>query len=350
MRVAVVAPSRFPVREPYAGGLEAFCAQLVTALQRARIDVDFYAARGSVGHERAWEFPGVDWTGHESEATDHTYPPGEREKEDEAFARLQAHLAQERYDVVHNNSLHPGLFGLPHLLTTLHTPAFWEMQDRIAEVSDPGRFAAVSRTTASSWRLPTAPWIVPNGVDTTVWHPADPDPGRESPEIDALWFGRIIPDKGLHLAIDACRAAGLPLTVVGRSGDASYWDRELAHRDGPDITWLGEKSHAELAALVSRARVVLVTPCWDEPFGLVTIEAMACGTPVAAVPRGGVAEILSQPGAPGVLAASSEAADLADAVIAARGIGRRETADYAQVHFSLDALVGRYTRLYEEVA
>lgn len=292
LSIALIAPARFPILQPYAGGLESFCDQARRAFNIYGHHVDLYAAHGSEGHVREYEFPGVDWTGHEGERTDHTYPPGERDKEDEAFVRLVKHLAQSDYDVIFNNSLHPELFEtaeeLPShtaLRTTLHTPPLKDVEDAINESSHPGKFAAVSGSTGRSWTLPSTPVVIPNTFDERMWLPARGE--------GAIWFGRIVPEKGLHLAIEAARAAGLHLTVAGRVGNPDYYATEVAPRLGEDITMVGECSQEELAKIVRSAGVCLVTPQWEEPFGLVVIEAMASGTPVAALARGGVVENLA---------------------------------------------------------
>lgn len=104
MKIALVGPSRYPIREPYAGGLEAFCHTMVRALRSLGHDVDFYAAKGSDGNVKDFELPGVDWGDSTENATDTGYPDGERERELAAFAGLRDHLVAVGYDVVHNNA------------------------------------------------------------------------------------------------------------------------------------------------------------------------------------------------------------------------------------------------------
>lgn len=352
LRIAFIGPARYPVREPYAGGLEAFCHTMVAALREQGHEVDFYAAEGSDGNVKDFELPGVDWGEHPEDATDTTYPAGGKEREDAAFAELRRRLVREDYDVVHNNCLNPLIFPGPHspeplpMLTTLHTPLVEEIQDAVSAVGRAaGRFAAVSRTTAQDWRLPTEPVIIPNGVDVRKWAPG---PGGEQ----AVWFGRLVPEKGAHLAIDACRAAGIPLVLAGRNGEHHYFREEieprLARAGGPPVRWLGECSHAELRKLVAHCSVAAVTPRWEEPFGLVAFEALACGTPVAGFNRGGMGELLVD--APAVLAPADDVSALAAAIVEAQDIDRAAAREWVVANHSLTETARRYTEVFAHVA
>ncbi|KGF15439.1 glycosyltransferase [Corynebacterium freneyi] len=354
LRIAVIAPSRYPIRQPYAGGLEAMVAALVAGLRTAGHHVDLFAARGSGGHVAEVEFPGVDWTGHEGPKSDNGYPPGERERETAAFERLAGYLATGGYDVIHNNSLHPVPLTMPRpvgtaLVTTLHTPPFVEMQDPIARATvngkaDVGHFVAVSAHTASLWALPDGADVVPNGVDVDTWAPG---PG-DGP---AVWFGRIIPDKAPHLAVAAARRAGVPLTVAGRIGDEAYAREVLApeiDRCAPGtVTVIGEMSHGELAGIVGRASACLVTPEWDEPFGLVAAEAAACGTPVAAFARGGLSEVVAT--GIGRTADPGDVDGLARALHEAMDLDRSTVRAAAVRHLSVTAMIERYDAVYRRI-
>lgn len=348
LRIALVGPARYPVREPYAGGLEAFCHTLVAALRALGHEVDFYAAEGSDGNVKDFELPGVDWGANATDATDTTYPEGGRERENAAFVALRRLLVARGYDVVHNNSLNPFIFPsaespepLP-MLTTLHTPMVEEIQAAVTAAGlRAGRFAAVSRTTARDWRLPTEPVIIPNGVNVDVWQPG---PGGDT----AVWFGRLVPEKGAHLAIDACRKAGIPLVLAGRNGDHHYVRDEIEPRLGHGVEWIGELPHAELRRLVASCAVAVATPRWEEPFGLVAFEAMACGTPVAAFRRGGMGELLRD--APACLAPADNVEALAAQTDKAQTLNRSQVREWVVEHHSLAQTAKRYTDIYRQVA
>ncbi len=348
LRIAFIGPARYPVREPYAGGLEAFCHTMVQALRAQGHCVDFFAAKGSDGNDPEFELPGVKWGENIDQATDTTYPAGGKEREDAAFAQLRRLLVQRDYDVVHNNSLNPLVFRGAHspeplpMVTTLHTPRVEELQAAItAAGTHAGSFAAVSRTTAADWELPAPAHIIPNGVNVDTWQPG---PGGHQ----AVWFGRLVPEKGAHMAMDACRLAGVPLVLAGRNGDHSYVREEIEPRLAPgQATWLGEMPHSELRSLVANCAVTVASPRWEEPFGLVAFESMACGTPVAAFQRGGMGELLQR--APVALAAPDDVDALAAAIHRARRIDRAEVRRWVVEHHSLTQTARAYVELYRQI-
>jgi glycosyltransferase involved in cell wall biosynthesis len=183
--------------------------------------------------------------------------------------------------------------------------------------------------------------VIPNGISLETWRYR-----RRPRRGGAVWSGRIVPEKGLHLAVEAARGAGMPLTIAGPVQDREYFERCLEGA-GSEIEYVGHLESAALATLVGDAEVALVTPCWEEPFGLVAIEALACGTPVAAFARGALPEILDR--RTGALARPGDAGDLARAIAVARALPRSACRRRAERRFSLEAMTDRYLAAYRSL-
>jgi glycosyltransferase involved in cell wall biosynthesis len=241
--------------------------------------------------------PPVRWSS-DHDASDSTYPPGYLEAAEDALHDAMDWVAahSDAVDLVDNHSLHPvplqraGEWGVP-MITTLHTPPLPPMLAAIGSTAS--RLVAVSEHTAREWRGAGARDVTVqhNMVDTATWRLGSG--GR-----DLAWFGRIVPEKAPHLAIAAARRAGTALTLVGRIGDIGYFEDVVRPLLGARISYAGEMRAHDVARLVGSSAAVLVTPDWDEPFGLVVAEALATGTPVAAFARGGVPEVIGDnPGA-----------------------------------------------------
>jgi glycosyltransferase involved in cell wall biosynthesis len=206
-------------------------------------------------------------------------------------------------------------------------------------------YVAVSEATATMWRHVThADYVIPNGIDLTHF----PYQAEASNPPYLVWYGRIVPEKGLDYAIDAARLAGLPLRIAGPISNQGYFDVEIAPRLGPDVEHFGHLSHQELAPLVGGAVAAFCTPCWEEPYGLVVAEALACGTPVAAFRRGGIPALLNKDC--GVLAEPDDASSLASAALAASLLNRSNCRANAERYCDADRMVDEYEALYRQLA
>ncbi|GAA4672268.1 glycosyltransferase family 4 protein [Nocardioides nanhaiensis] len=346
LRVCLVAHARYPVCEPFAGGLEAMTFHLAAELVRRGHEVSLFAAPGSDPALDVRELPVVGPAQPRTARLDTDAPPGVEMLEHHAYLALMLDLAahgSRRFDVVHNNSLHhlpvamaPALGDLP-VITTLHTPPLWWLRSAIELDGGRSRFVAVSEHTAQAWASTVHCEVVHNGVDLTRW-PAGDGGGP------AVWSGRITPEKAPHEAIDAARLAGVPLVLAGPVMDEDYHRRMVVPRLGGSVRHLGHLDQQELAGLLGRATVALVTPAWDEPYGLVAAEAMACGTPVAAYARGALPEVLDDRS--GRLARPGDPADLARALLEARELDRAGVRAAAHERTSLTRMVDDYERLY----
>ena len=323
LRVLVVAPSRYPLRQPHAGGLEACVWDRVRWLRARGHEVTLCAAEGSdfLGDVPEFRLPVPEWTRPE-DSSDTEYPEGYAAAVDSAYDGALDRLIADRhlYDVVDNHSLNPAPIrwsraaGIP-VVTTLHTPPLEPMLEAASEVRDsPHRFVAVSQATARAWSVEGVDaFVFPNGIDTDQWTRGD---GGSS----WVWSGRVVPEKAPHLAIEAARSAGAHIVLAGRIGDVDYFEQEIVPRLGAHARYVGPLRQPDLCRLVGSSAVALVTPMWEEPFGLVIAEALATGTPVAAFDIGGVSEVLAgMPGAATVMPGDVVALGEAAAQLAAEG-------------------------------
>lgn len=349
LRICLIASSRFPVSEPFAGGLEAHTFSLARELARRGHEVTLYAGRGSDPMLGVRALDVVDFHSSDLARADVGSWPEQWMQEHHAYLALMLDLAQQTpsaFDVIHNNSLHhlpvamASALAVP-MVTTLHTPPVAWLESALRFAPDHSRFVAVSGQLARSWAHAVAATTITNGVDTDLWTLG---PGRG----DAVWFGRLVPEKAPHLAIDAARLAGVAIDLAGPIHDRSYFEREIAPRLGRDVRLLGHLRQTELAAVVGRARVAVVTPAWEEPYGLVAAEAMSCGTPVAAVRRGAMPEVVDEES--GRLAAPGDTTDLAWAIHEASALDRVVVRDNVCRRYGLSRMVDEYELLYRSMA
>ncbi|WCT72686.1 glycosyltransferase family 4 protein [Sphingomonas naphthae] len=346
MRIAIIAHLKYAIREPFAGGLEMHTHMLARSLRARGHDVTLFASTHSdpvLGVEAICEETSLLETGI-AEANDVAFF-----REHHAYLQLMTELRSRSFDVIHNNSLHYLPVSMAEtiatpMLTTLHTPPFCWLESGIRLNRGPMRYVAVSKATADMWsHVAKVDDIIPNGIN--LRHFPYCASGDGQPYL--VWYGRIVPEKGLDHAIDAARLAGMPLRIAGPVSDESYYREMIVPRLGGDITHVGHLAHDQLAGLVGEASAALCTPRWEEPYGLVVAEALACGTPVAAYRRGGVPALLSEDC--GVLAEPDDVASLAAAAIAAARLSRTACRDYAERHCDADRMVDRYEAVYQEL-
>ncbi|MET0475625.1 MAG: glycosyltransferase [Mycobacterium sp.] len=350
LRIALIAPNRFPIRQPFAGGLEAHVWHLARALAEEGHRVTLFAARDS---DPASDHPHVTVeTLSRSAAASRPVPmPGAVfESDHHAYVKLMLELTDPRgarFDVIHNHSLHQVPIAMaPRLttpmLSTLHTPPFSWLESVIGAKRGEGvTFAAVSRHTADAWSHVVSPvLVVPNGVDVHRWPVGHG--GRY-----LVWSGRITPEKGTHLAVAAAAQSGLRLVLAGPIGNADYFREKIAPLLSERTVYAGHLEQAELASVVGGAAAALVTPLWDEPYCLVVAEALSCGTPVVAFARGGIPEVLDR--TCGRLVAPRDVAAMAAAIPEAIRLSRGDVRASAIATCGAPAMVDRYLAIYRDL-
>ena len=183
----------------------------------------------------------------------------------------------------------------------------------------------------------------------------DPRKYRFQPEVapDAplVFLSRVEELKGAHLAIEVARATGRRLLIAGNHGDSGpdgeYWETRIRPRLGDGIEYVGPVDDAHKEALLGQAAAMIVPVQWDEPFGIVFAEALACGTPVISCPRGALPEIVRE-GLDGFLVRG--VGDACGAVRSLSRISRATCRRRAEETFSLPVIASRYETLYREVA
>ena len=348
MKIAVLAHIRHPVRPPFMGGMEAHAWHLSRALADRGHEVTLFASGDSeVGggvrlHPVVAEHYDRALPWHEFHGT-----PALNEHLDAAFARAGHDLVAGGFDVAHNNTLHrfpPRLSRKARLpmVSSMHVPPFDTLRRAMNDSLAPWHLATTTSALQRQrwWDTPPAEArVVGNGIALADW-PFEPE-GDGS----AVWAGRITPTKGTHLAAQAARIAGVPLTIFGSIEHRDYFEQEVRSLLGDGIRYGGHIDGAALAAEIGRASALLFTPLWDEPFGLVAIEAMACGLPVAAVEMGAVREVIGDSGA---YAPANDPEALARALTRAMALPRAAARARVEARFSIRAMIEGYEALYAE--
>ena len=159
------------------------------------------------------------------------------------------------------------------------------------------------------------------------------------------FLGRIAPDKGVREAIEIARDSEMPLVMAAKCrepAEVACFEREVAPHIGRGVVWLGEIDTREKYEMLGRAAALVFPIRWPEPFGMVMIEAMACGTPVLATAFGSVPEVVSE-GVSGVIRPTADA--LRSALAAALAIPRRSCREHVARRFSADAMADAYERV-----
>jgi glycosyltransferase involved in cell wall biosynthesis len=265
---------------------------------------------------------------------------------------LAAHLTllhevrrrKDRFDIIHFHvdMVHFPFFEdiAPRTLTTLHGRL--DLTDLPEVYRRWARYPLASISDAQRADLPFASWAgtVYHGIPETLFAFSPAPAGY------LAFLGRICPEKGVDRAIRIARRLGVKLRIAAKvdAADTAYFEADIRPLlDDPLIEFIGEIGDDQKAAFLGEAEALLFPIDWPEPFGLVMIEAMACGTPVVAYRRGSAPEVIDE-GVTGFLADDEEEA--ASAVIRARALDRREIRRRFERRFSAVAMARAYLDLY----
>jgi len=334
LHVAMIAPPYFDIPPTAYGGIEAVVADLVDALIDRGHEVTLI---GAGRHQtRAQRFLAT----YQRQPADRL---GESLPEVVHAAQVARLLEGLNADVVHDHTVAGPLLARGRAVptvVTVHGPATGEPGTYYSALGSTVGLVAISE--AQRAKAPGLPWTatVHNGIRPDTF------PFRAEKDEFALFLGRFHPDKAPHLAVDAARAAKLPIVLAGKCSEPAertYFSREVEPRLGPDATMFGVADAAAKRDLLARAACLVFPICWDEPFGLVVIEAMACGTPVVALRRGAAPELIL-PGQTGVIV--DHPCELADAIAEARRLDPWICRKHVQQNFTTDLMAAAYEDVY----
>ncbi|MFD1213228.1 glycosyltransferase family 4 protein [Arthrobacter sp. GCM10027362] len=336
MRIGLVAPPWIPVPPPAYGGTEMVVDLLARGLAAAGHEVLLAASSDSACPVPL--VPGLD-------ASD---PRNLGASDVELAHVVRAYEAMAGVDLVHDHTLAGPLYRhrppqLP-LVATNHGP-FTPLQSVIYRaMSRDVAVVAISRHQAST----AAPGI---SIARVIHHGLDTDaiPVGTGSGGYGCFLGRMNPDKGIAEAISIARAAGMPLKIAAKMREPTeidYYETVIKPMLCPGVDFLGEISPQEKYALLGDAVALLNPIQWDEPFGLVMIEALATGTPVIGTPRGAAPEIIV-PGRTGFLASSGQ--ELAGFLQRAAELNRAECRAHVERHFSARRMVEDHLLLYADM-
>ncbi|MGA2470650.1 MAG: glycosyltransferase family 4 protein [Solirubrobacteraceae bacterium] len=339
LRIAMLAPPWIPVPAPGYGGVESVVSTLTEALVRRGHDVTLLCAPGS---ESAADVVTLLDVARPNEIERSLY---EADHVARAFEVIDRAAADRPFDVVHDHCGFTALAMADRIATplvhTLHGPFTAATSAFYAHHANKGTVVAISRA-----QLATAPpglagaTVVPNPIDVRAW------PLQEQKGDYLLWVGRMTAVKGPHRAIAAAKLAGVPLVLAGviQPGQQEFFDREVApHIDGEQIRFIGEIRGEAKISLFAGARALLTPILWEEPFGMVMVEAFACGTPVIAFREGAACELV-QHGETGFLV--DDAAGMAAAVGQLGSISPAACRAWVIEHCDAGVVARAYERVY----
>jgi len=337
VRIAVLSPVWFPAPPTGYGGIEWIVSLLADGLVEAGHDVTLFASGDSRTKAKL--------------ASIYDVAPSA----DIGLSRVEVRHAlacferAHEFDVINDHSgqtaaVIAGAIDTP-TVHTVHGPLLGEpgeVYEQIARVSPRTRLISISMNQRADH--PELPWLanIPNALDFSLY-PATPHRGDY-----LLYLGRMTPEKGAHRAVAVAIETGVPLKLAGKRREPAehhYFNEFVAPhlRDGL-IEYVGEVTHGEKVELLQDARATLFPIDWEEPFGLVLIESMACGTPVIATRRGSVPEVLEH-GRTGVIV--DDVSEMAGALAAADTLDPLELRRVAAERFSKARMVEDYLAAYE---
>ncbi len=342
MRILHLAPLWYPVSRDAPGGIETYLTGLIAALSRLGIENTLIASGDSVTDAELVPAVARHLVGEMKAGVAGIYAYYEQHELMLTLERLH------EFDVVHSH-VGPGAYmlsgasGSGHkVLHTEHNPVYHDLEWFVGQ--HPAMWlSTVSEFQARKLRAHGASrcHVIHNGIDVSAFT-FQPEAGDE-----LLFIGRMEQEKGPDIAVQVARALDRRLVLAGPITDQDFFDRTIKPFLDDRIRYVGVVDHREKDRLFGAARCVLMPSRWDEGFGLVTIEAMACGTPVVALANGALPEIIES-GVTGYV--SSGCSKFPHLVTQAMNLDRRVVRERTVQQFTIDVAARRYRQLYSRIA
>ena len=368
LRITIIAHCLYPIAQPYAGGLEMITQLICDELVAQGHEVLLYAHKDS--RTQATLVPML--TRAEFDATVY-----ENEHDTLGMSReeMYQYLVYQRVlrdiierdtrgeiDIVHNHSLHhiPMMTGQAfgaRFFTTFHTPIFPQLRLALLTLrhGTSTQFTAISTHQQRLFSEFVPSHIVYNGIDVESFI-ANTEPTdsliNEHSEV-YFWYGRICPEKGTHLAMQYCMEAGKKLIIAGPKSNEDYFNKQVApllsqdRKNGEQklFDYIGHVTKDEINQHLVQATAMLFTSTWDEPYGLILAESLACGTPVIGFDVGASAEIVTP--STGIIVAKEDKEAFIKGFSKIKHISRQACRKRALQFCSVSAMVEGYLALYK---
>jgi glycosyltransferase involved in cell wall biosynthesis len=337
MRIAQVAPLWESVPPKLYGGTERIVSYITEELVRLGHDVTLFASGDSVTQARLE--PGCPQS--------LRLKTGVFNRDAPLITLTERAFSSSDFDLIHS---HLDFFGFPlarrcpvPVVNTLHGRL--DLQELAAVYGEYAELPLVSISDAQRLPLLEANWraTVYHGLPSELYR-LHPEPGKY-----LAFLGRIAVEKRADHAIELAKRVGIPLRIAAKvdPSDRIYFEREIEPLlDHPLIEFVGEITDAEKDDFLGNALALVCPYDWPEPFGLVLIEAMACGTPVLAYRRGSIPEVI-EPGVTGFICDSVE--EMARALEGVPVLSRERCREQFDRRFTVERMVQNYLRVYNEL-
>jgi glycosyltransferase involved in cell wall biosynthesis len=335
MRIGLLAPPWTPVPPSLYGGIEVVVDRLALGFKAAGHEVVLFTTGDSTCDvERRWVLP---------EAQGTRIGAGVPE----LIHVTAAYDALQDVDIVHDHSVFGPFYSerYPRLpvVTTVHGELSGELAQLYARVHERVPVIAISEAQRKPVPDIRIARVIHHGVDATDFPMGTGDGGY------VVFLGRMSTDKGAHRAMEAAYKAGVPLVMAAKMREPSefeYFEEYVQPYLNENLIYLGEVPHEQKLELLAGASALLFPIRWNEPFGMVMIEAMACGTPVLAFAEGAAPEVV-QDGKTGFLC--RDEADMAEAISRVHTIDRAACRASVEGYFSTRRMVDEHLALFRDV-